>query len=87
MPTFKVVLDEIDLSEEQSSRISRSIQKSVMQELAALDNTTDDAGKSEPVSVALLAIGLGPTMGLVVVTTDPPDPKHLDDVVAREFGG
>lgn len=83
MPTFKVVLDGMDLSEEQSTRISRSIQRSVLLELAELDSTVDDAGKPKPLPVALLAIGFGPTMGLVATV---PDPKRLDELVASEFG-
>jgi hypothetical protein len=84
MPTFKVVLDGMDLSEEQSKRISRSIQRSVLHELAELDSTVDDAGKPEPLSFALLPISLGGTMGLVA--TEPPDSKRLDEVLSSEFG-
>jgi hypothetical protein len=85
MPTFKVVLDGIELSEEQSNRISRSIQRSVLHELAELDSTVNDAGKPEPLSLALLPIGLGQTLGMVAI--EPPDAKRLDEIVASEFGG
>jgi hypothetical protein len=84
MPTFKVVLDGIELSEEQSSRISKSIQRSVLLELAELDTGADNVRKPDTFGFALLPIGVGQTDGMVA--TDPPDPKRIDEIVASEFG-
>jgi hypothetical protein len=85
MPTFKVVLDGIDLSPDQSQRISKAIQRSVLHELADLDTQIDDAGKAEPLSFALLPVTVGQTMGLVA--TEPPDSGRLGEIVTSEFGG
>jgi hypothetical protein len=84
MPTFKVVLRRDGPLRGASKRISRSIQRSVLHELAELDSTVDDAGKPEPLSFALLPISLGGDDG--PGCDRAADSKRLDEVLSSEFG-
>ena len=84
MTTFKVVLDGIDLSAEQVQRISKCIQRSVLNELADVD-TADERADHGTRAFAWQPISIGETMGLVA--TQPPDEETLAGIVASEFGG
>lgn len=84
MATFKVVLDGIYLSAEQSQRISRSIQRAVLNELAEINPGADSAAEADRSSFAWLPVFKGPTMGLVA--TQPPDTDALGKILADEFG-
>jgi hypothetical protein len=73
MATFKVVLDGIDLSDEQTDRVSKAIQRSVMLELADLGSGPENAGEPPAFSVALpglagLIAGQPIVCGLVATT-------------------
>jgi hypothetical protein len=82
--TFKVVLDGVDLSADQADRLAKSIQRSVMLELAELGPVrTDRADNADEIPAFGLALltGMGKTMGLVATS----DPANLD-VLVGNFG-
>jgi hypothetical protein len=77
-----VVLDGLDLSEEQSERISKAIQRSAMLELAELETGREDAGEPSAFGLALIqAIGPGLIAGFVATT----DPANIGALVGSEF--
>lgn len=84
MATFKVVLDGIDLTPEQSFNISQSVQRAVMHELANLGRGKDDA--SPGLEFALLPIFKGQTKGLIAVPPDILGGRALEGLLAKEFG-
>jgi hypothetical protein len=43
MPQFKVVLDEIEVSDREAARINSAIQRTVLNELASIDRRGDEA--------------------------------------------
>jgi hypothetical protein len=83
MPTFKVVLDGIELSEDQSRRISHSIQRAVLSELADHGAEFDHGGR--PSGFAWHPISKGKLQGAIGV--EPPDEDVLAKVLSSEFGG
>jgi hypothetical protein len=85
MPTFKVVLDGMDLSPDQTVKISKAIQRAVLLELADRDETVDNAGRRAALPFALQPFFQGQTMGLVA--TEPASEERLGAIVATEFGG
>jgi hypothetical protein len=85
MPTFKVVLDGIDLSDDHSRHISQAIQQAVLHELAALDAPGGREPASARSSFALLPINQGQTRGLVA--TEPPIEGRMAELMKSEFEG
>lgn len=84
MAMFKVVLDGIELSDDHRQRISKSIQRAVLNELADIDTSAYSAVDADQNSFAWLPILTGQTRGLVA--TQPPDTDVLGKIVASEFG-
>ena len=85
MATFKVVLDGIDLEGEHSARIAKSIQRTVLHELAGLDLRGDKASSAQFRGLASILdpVNGGP-IGFVL-TDDPPDRGRLESIVESEF--
>lgn len=86
MPTFKVVLDGIDLSPEQHERISRSVQRSVLQELADVDYAATAEDEAGPIAFSWLSI-LGTQVSGAIAIQPPASAAVIGGALAALFPG
>lgn len=86
MATFKVVLDGIDLSEDQSQQISDSIREAVLQGLADHDAHPREFDRaSVPNELSMVQIFKGELIGWILREHEI-DPIS-SEILGKEFGG
>lgn len=86
MATFKVVLDGIDLSDDQSQQISESIRDAVLQGLADHDaRDMRKASASKPLAFSMVPIFKGELMGWMMREREID--AQFGEILGKEFGG
>ena len=84
MQTFKVVLDGIELSEEQTRQIAEAVQSTVMRELSAHD-ALFVKGEEDTAELSILSILKGVVCGNIMGFPESRDRFAL--LKEQEFGG
>jgi hypothetical protein len=84
MQTFKVVLDGIELSEEQTRQIAEAVQETVMRELSAHD-ALFAKGEEDTSELSILSILKGVICGGIMGFPESRD--SMQKLMAQEFDG
>jgi hypothetical protein len=84
MQTFKVVLDGVELSEEQTRQIAEAVQTTVLRELSAHD-ALFVKGEADTYEASMLSILKGIICGTGIDV--PGSRERMQELKAQEFGG
>ncbi len=84
MPTFKVVLDGIELSDEDTQRIAASIQRAALDGLAGFDAASGRHLAQDRVAASIVPIFKGQTLGIWISPVEISGKS--EKLIAREFG-
>lgn len=84
MPTFKVVLDGIEMSDEDARRIASSIQRAALEGLAGYDAASGRHLAEDRVAASVVPIFKGRTLGIWITPAELGG--EAEELIAREFG-